>query len=96
MRGLFHLPWQPLEIPSAFTPIGKLHQYSPSPVLGDRACGKQQDLATEPLRAATTRNKPEPTGMRITPQNHDTLFFDFSGLSLSLILGKLLSTQVNF
>ena len=28
-------PWQPLEIPSAITPIGQLHQSPPSPIPGD-------------------------------------------------------------
>ena len=33
--GLLYSPWQPLGIPSAITPIGKLHQSLPSPIPGD-------------------------------------------------------------
>jgi len=35
MRKLLDSPWQTLSIPSAFTPIGQLHQSPPSPVPGD-------------------------------------------------------------
>jgi len=61
-RGLNHPKWKPLGIPFAMTPLGQLHQSSPSPVPGDRArgirrgfspCGAQYGgaLAPEPLRA---------------------------------------------
>ena len=33
-QGLLYLPWQPLGIPSAITPIGQLHQSPPSPIPG--------------------------------------------------------------
>ena len=33
--GLFYSPWKPMEISSAITPIGQLHQSPPSPIPGD-------------------------------------------------------------
>jgi len=37
-------PWQTLGIPFAITPLDRLHQSPPSPILGDRARGKRREF----------------------------------------------------
>jgi len=54
-KGEIYLPWQPLGIPSAITPLRQLHQSPPSPIPGDRARGKRRGFS--PGAAAHHRSR---------------------------------------
>ena len=50
-------PWQPLEIPSAITPFGQLHQSPPSPIPGDLGRGPSHQSTCSNIETRMDRPK---------------------------------------
>jgi len=48
------IPWQPLGIPFAITPLGQLHQAPPSPIPWDLVTGKRSQLPVDMLEHRDT------------------------------------------